>query len=129
MSNPKTLAAELFRACTDQMGGQLDEAGTQAAYYLFAELNRQIGRSRARHAFWQFAKPAEAMDHKEIKNMGIIDRLDMMEGGPNVKELARQIARENYGNPTPQQIESVERQIQKLNKKRNGNPFWPQRQG
>jgi hypothetical protein len=89
----------------------------------------KLGSRRAKHIFQRFGSPLSKRRLQEIASMGIIDRLDIMKGGPNVKELARRIARERYSNPTPQQIETVERQIQKLNRKRNANPFWPQREG
>jgi len=98
--NPKALAAELFRACAWGMAGNADEAACKAAYWLFAELNKQVGRTGARGAFWQFAKPLTQRRRNEIRNHGLLDRLDMMvdaagNPAPNMLGLAKRMAAEN----------------------------------
>jgi hypothetical protein len=41
-----------------------------------------------------------------------------MPGGSNVKQLAREIAAEKYINPKPQEVDNEERQIRRLNARR-----------
>jgi hypothetical protein len=84
---------------------------------LFEELKAAFGEEKTRHLFEVFGKPS-AQRLKELQHKRMLDRLDLMGpsgGGPNVKKLAREIAHEKHqGKPTPQQIETVERQIQRL---------------
>jgi hypothetical protein len=95
---------------------------------LFMEIQEVLGDEKARRVFAIWGTPPSPARLNEIENQGIIDRLDLFTGG-NVKELARQMAVEKYVNPTPQQIETEERQIRRLNAIRKKNPYWPQRRG
>jgi CRISPR/Cas system CMR-associated protein Cmr3 (group 5 of RAMP superfamily) len=116
------------------------------ALNMFLEIREVLGDERARRVFAIWGTPPTASRLNEIKNRAIIDRLDLMikmdkdgksvrdKNGmlvfePNVKELARQIAGEQYVNPTADEIAVVERQIRRLNAKRQKNPYWPQRKG
>jgi hypothetical protein len=113
---------------------------------LFLEIREVLGDERARRVFAIWGTPPTASRLNEIENIAIINRLDHMiktEGDgksvrgkdgmlvfePNVKALARQIAGEQYVNPTADEIAVVERHIRRLNAKRRQNPYWPQRRG
>jgi hypothetical protein len=87
-----------------------------------------LGMSRARRIFAKWATDPSDSRLNEIERMGLIDRLDIEFGG-NISALARQIAAEEYGNYTPQQLDTVERRIFRLNAKRKKNPYWPQQEG
>jgi hypothetical protein len=63
----------------------------------------------------------------EIEDMGIIDRLDMMSSEPNKRGLALEMAREEFGEPTDLQIETILRRINRIDKERKKNPAYPQR--
>src|SRR5271165_3075607 len=94
----------------DQTQKQLDPYhwAKRKALKLFEELRDVLGDDRARRVFELLGTPPTASRLNEIENMSIIDRLDMMPGGPNVKELARQIAGEKCNNPTPEEIATIE---------------------
>ncbi|MBB4378234.1 hypothetical protein [Bradyrhizobium sp. SBR1B] len=91
---------------------------------LFLEIRELLGEKRARQLFAIWGTPPTPARLNEIENMGLIDRLDIEFKG-NVKAFARALAAEKYANPSVQQTETVERQIQRLNVKRKKNPFWP----
>jgi len=149
---PQEIAAELFKSCSMEESGNRSAAAEKAVYYLFQELVSQlgidherrrkliegdnnastraelnIGIDRARRALQRYARPLTRRRLNRLKDFSLIDRLDRMAGGPNIHELARQIARETKATPTETEIETIERHIQKLNAKRKNNPYWPQR--
>ena len=115
----------------DHIQKQLDPYlwAKRKASNLFLEIREVLGDERARRVFAIWGTKPTASRLNEIENMSIIDRLDMMSGAPNVKELARQIAREKYCDPTPEEIATVERHIRRLKAIRKDNPFWPQQRG
>jgi hypothetical protein len=94
------------------------DAAKLAAGHLFSEIKEELGEAAARQVFAMWGTPPTPNKLKRIHNEGVRIRLELMPGGPNVKKLARQIAHEKYTNPTPQQIETEERQIQRLNARR-----------
>jgi hypothetical protein len=151
---PHEIAAELFKSCSWEEAGNPIAAADKAAYYLFQEFivrlgvdhdrrreliddvnnanaraELDIGINRARRVLQRYARPLTRRRLNHLKDRSLIDRLDMMPGGPNVHELARQIASETKTAPTETEIETIERRIQKLNAKRKNNPYWPQRRG
>jgi hypothetical protein len=99
------------------------------ALALFTEIREVLGDEKARQVFAVWGMPPSDRRLNEIENMAILDRLDFMPGGPNIKELARQIASERYVDPSGDQVAVVERHIRRLNAKRKQTPYWPQRQG
>jgi hypothetical protein len=115
----------------DHIQKQLDPYfwAKRKALTLFLEIRQVLGDEKARRVFAIWGAPPTASRLNEIENISVIDRLDMMPGGPNVKDLARQMAGEQHVNPTPDEIAAVERQIRRLNAKRQKNPYWPQRKG
>jgi hypothetical protein len=151
--NPAEIAAELFNSCSFQIQGDPIGAADRAAYYLFQELivrlgvdqkrhrelvdnitnddrsELDLGINRARRALQRYARPLSRRRLNRLKDVSLLDRLDMMPGGPNIHELARQIARETKTEPTETEIDTIKRRIQKLNAKRKCDPFLPQRQG
>jgi hypothetical protein len=91
---PGEIAAELFCSC---LWEDIIPSGAahKAAYYLFQELVEQIGIRDAQRAFLHFGNGPSPRQLKQFKNKLLLDRLDMMKGGPNVQQLAEQIAQEN----------------------------------
>jgi len=108
----------------DHIQKQLDPYlwAKRKASNLFLEIREVLGDERARRVFAIWGTPPTASRLNEIENKSVIDRLDMMPGGPNVKELARQMAGEQHVNPTADETAAVERQIRRLNAKRKKNP-------
>jgi hypothetical protein len=98
--------------------GPFDWAKTKAGK-LFCEIREVLGDEGARQVFRDLGTPPAASKLKRARNQGILLRLKRMPGGPNVKQLAREIAQEKYSKPTLQQIETEERQIQRLNARKH----------
>jgi hypothetical protein len=65
------------------------------AYLLFMTIRAQHGDRIARRIFAKWGTPPTANQLNRIANMGLLDRLDMMEPKPNVQRLARELAKEN----------------------------------
>jgi hypothetical protein len=112
------------------------DAATNAASFLFQEIEVELGRPAARRIFAKFGTPPSARKLAMLKNFSLLDRLDMMKPKPNVKKLARELAEENKELPTEQRRgpgstnpETLERHIRTLLAERKINPYWPQRVG
>jgi hypothetical protein len=103
----------------DMVQKQLDPywLAEQRVEQLFEEIKATFGEEEARSIFEVWGRPS-ARRLQEWRKKKILDRLDLMGpigGGPNVKKLAREIAREKHqGEETPEQIQSVERHIWRL---------------
>jgi hypothetical protein len=82
-----------------------DVHGAQrAALELFLVLMRHHGEPAARQIFARWGEPPTKASMAEIKNYGLLDRLDMMRPRPNVQQLARKIAQENQGRAAGERI-------------------------
>lgn len=81
---------DLYREGMDTIGGCED-----AAYLLFARIYRHHGIAEARRIFMKFGSAPTARKIAQIKNLGLLDRYDMMKPTPNVQRLARELAEEN----------------------------------
>lgn len=73
-----------------------------AAYLLFREIEKLHGRAEARRILTKYGSPPSARRTARIKNLGLLDRYDMMKPKPNVQKLARELTEENRELPQEQ---------------------------
>jgi hypothetical protein len=73
-----------------------------AAYLLFCLIDEHHGRYEARRIFRMWGIPPTKRQINEIKNLGLLDRYDLMQSEPNVQRLASQLADENKKLPQDQ---------------------------
>jgi hypothetical protein len=66
-----------------------------AASLLFCLIEKHHGLAAARSIFNMFGTPPSAARINHIKNLGLLDRYDMMKPKPNVQRLAKELAAEN----------------------------------
>jgi len=72
------------------------------AQQLFALITARHGEQIARRIFAKWGTSPSKRRVQHVENMGLLDRLDRMKPGPNVQQLARQIAEENKKLPKSQ---------------------------
>lgn len=98
----KEIVHELMQACAFEEAGNLSGASSKAAHYLFQDVAARIGVDAARQIFLQFAAQPTPERLKRWKHQSLVSRYDMMRA-PNVRQLAREIAKENENLPRRQQ--------------------------
>jgi hypothetical protein len=102
------------------------EGCENAAHKLFLEIREHHGDAEARRIFLKFGRPPSARKMGKIRNYALLDRHDMMKPKPNVKALARELAKENETLPREERHGprgstdpfTQERQIKRLLKER-----------
>jgi hypothetical protein len=112
------------------------DAARNAASFLFDEIETKLGRPAARRIFARLGTEPSASKLAMFKNHQLLVRLDTMKPKPNIKKLARDLAKENKEIPREQQrgsgstnADTLERHIRKLVAERKHQPYWPQRVG
>ena|SRR5579872_2626232 len=100
---------------------------TKMAFLLFMMIYERHGDRAARQIFAKWGTPPSPGRIRQIKNLGLFDRLDLMKPEPNVSKLAREIAAENRAlsprmrpkGPTGSTDENtIDRHIRRLQAKR-----------
>jgi hypothetical protein len=89
-------------------------------HHLFAEIEKHHGKKAARAIFKDAGGPMSPERARQWRNWQLLDRLDQMKPKPVPYKLARDLALEKWGkDATAQRIETIDKHIRELVKKRN----------